>query len=733
MDEQEILGDDGQMEQAMAILESLGQAIVERRKEAVDARAASGIEKEWQEDEEAYSGIDDGNRHEFANTTMKPGSAITPTRERKYGSTVVPNITAPYVDAAAARIGDMLLPTDDRNFSLKATPIPELSEVVKNLQARGAMVDVNQVEEQMESIKAEATEKARRSQERVDDWLVECDYHGHLRALIDDCAKLGSGVIKGPYPKLQKNTVWNQVAGQMEMSIQQKTIPASKRISCWDLFPDKDCGANLHNGDYVFERDRLSETKLRDLRGQQGYINRNIDLVLEQGPSKEYAPGQTEKLNKTTDSKDLFEIWYYYGIVKKEEIEAAGCQCSDDQPTVNAILTLVNDVVIRASMNPLEGGDFPYDVIPWKARQNMPWGMGVSREIRTPQRMVTAATRNLMDNAGLAAGPQIIYRKNGMKPRDGKWEIVPLKYWEADDDTVDVDRAFRSVTFPMLINELQALIQIGMKFAEDVTGLPMLLQGQQGTAPDTVGGMTMLNNNASAVLRRIARLFDSRITEPHIRRYYEYLMAHGEDPDEKGDCEVDARGSSALVERDIQNQELIQVLQLSTNPAFGWNPKKAGSEYLKSRRFDPAQFEYSEEELEELSQQEQPQDPAIEVATIRAESAKEVAAIRADVDMKNDASDTDRDLIYVQSETQRTQQEHTARMAELTVKRELALLDYANKRNLNLDKVKAELARTAMTLQTQTNLAHTNNQAKQVAKPAFEPKGRAPNGQAFQR
>ena len=27
-----------------------------------------------------------------------------------------------------------------------------------------------------------------------------------------------------------------------------------------------------------------------------------------------------------------------------------------------------------------------------------------------------------------------------------------------------------------------------MKLAEDATGLPMLLQGQQGTAPDTVGG-----------------------------------------------------------------------------------------------------------------------------------------------------------------------------------------------------------------------------------------------------
>ena len=37
--------------------------------------------------------------------------------------------------------------------------------------------------------------------------------------------------------------------------------------------------------------------------------------------------------------------------------------------------------------------------------------------------------------------------------------------------------------------------------------------------------MTMLMNNASVVLRRIARTFDDNITTPHIRRYYDWLMS----------------------------------------------------------------------------------------------------------------------------------------------------------------------------------------------------------------
>lgn len=747
MEVEEEVEDEAAEEQRRALFASLCQSIIARRKEAIDHRANSGIEQEWIEDEECYQGIDDGNRHEFAGGATKPlaGGSSPLKRDRPYGSTVVPNITGPYVDAAAARIGDMLLPTDDRNFAIDPTPIPDLGDVVRSLvqqsqqpQAQdgavpmpdGSVATLDQLDAQVKQTKAEAQRKADKAQTRIDDWLVECDYHGELRQVIDDCAELGSGVIKGPTPVLRRLKRWQQLDGQAVLEIKETYAPASKRISCWDLFPDKDCGTNIHAGDYIFERDRLSPSKLRDLKGQDGYLEDEIERVLEQKPSKHTQAGKPDK--KENDHSDLYEVWYYYGVIKPEELEAAGCECEDDAPVVYAILTIVNDLIIRASINPSSEGAFPYDLIPWKRRPNMPWGMGVAREIRTPQRMVTAAARNLMNNAGLAAGPQIIYRRTGLKPRDGKWEIRPNKFWEADDDT-DVTKAFTSVVFPMLLAELERIIQLGMKFAEDVTGLPMLLQGQQGKAPDTVGGLTILNNNANAVLRRIARLFDSKITEPHIGRYYDWLMEYGEDPEEKGDCTVNARGSSALVERDIQTQEMVQLLQLSTNPAFGKSPKRAMDEYLKSRRFDPTAFDYTEQELEQQAQQEQPKAPAVQAAEIRAQNAVEVANIRAQVEMATDKTDVDRDMIYSQAEMARVDNEHQARMAELAVRRELAMLDYANKNQLKLNDVRSQLAQTAAKIKSTERLAAMGAAASQMPKPPVEPPGRAPAGQSFQR
>ncbi|MFN3377475.1 MAG: hypothetical protein ACK40S_13120, partial [Burkholderiaceae bacterium] len=145
--------------------------------------------------------------------------------------------------------------------------------------------------------------------------------------------------------------------------------------------------------------------------------------------------------------------------------------------------------------------------------------------------------------------------------------------------------------------------------AQDVLGLPSMLQGQNTHAPDTVGGMQMLQNNAGTALRRIARLFDDRVTEPHIRRYYEWLMLHGEDEEAKGDFVIDARGSTALVERDLQNQSIAQMGGLVGNPAFGIDPKKWFAELLKSQRLSPERFQMDERQAAAMATQPPPEAP----------------------------------------------------------------------------------------------------------------------------
>jgi hypothetical protein len=739
-------------------LDALGESLSKKRGEAIEGRQNSGIETQWLEDEEFYQGIDDANRGEHSNPAWrtKPPGQVAAEPQGGTRSTVFPNITRPYVDAAAARIADMLLPTDDKSFSLENTPIPDLVGLAEGeippdirnqlMSVPGASdADIQKMQqvvvEQAKQILDEAKDKADQSEKRIEDWLVEGQWHAEVRKVIEDSARCGSGVLKGPVPiKRKKMALVDLAQGEQakpnillrildsvkkamgfdstmpstkQLIMKEEISPTSTRRDFWNLFPDPACGESIHNGSYIFERDDLTEKQVSDLLDNPHYIRSQLELVLKDGPMKAVAPSKQEpdKHIEGREGDKRFEIWYFHGTLDKDDMEAAGCQCDDGMPPkVHAVVEMINQHVVKATLNPLDTGDFPYDIMPWQRKSGLPWGNGVARQGRTPQRIVTAAVRNMMDNGGISAGFQMVMKQGLIHGADGNDNVTPRKVWLVGEDA-DVDDVRKAMTFfeiPSRQAELMEIMQMGMKLMEDSTGLPMLLQGQMGTAPDTVGGMNMLNNNASAVLRRLARTFDDCITEPHIRRYYAWLLQYGKD-EEKGDFVIDARGSSALVERDLQAQEMVQMAAIVTNPVFGLDPKKWAQEFLKSRKFDPKNFEFDDEEWKKIveNMSKGPQD-----------NSMAVAKLRGDFDTKI----TQMEQAFEKQENQKD------RALDVALKN----MEQSGKKSITLDELKAMLASTAMKLTTQTKLSMAT-MAQKAATPPTEPAGRAPKGQAFQR
>lgn len=745
--------DDREQPSVTELLSSFSQEIVKLRTEAIQARAASGIEQIWQEDEEYYDEIDEFNRADA--TWHKPRSAASsPTRDVKATegrSTVFIGITRPYVDAAVARVADMLLPTDDRNWAIEPTPVPDLvalmddatpvSDDAGNVMTRPvvdqdgapvmgpAIADGQAIlgpdgqpmmQPQSEPVRAKdvvaemmaaARKKSDRAQSRIDDWHSEGQFNAEIRTVIEDAAKIGTGVLKGPFPARKRGRAILRTAEGFAVMMKEEVIPKSKRISAWNLFPDPACGENIHAGAYVFEYDQMNGRQLLELRGLPGYLDEEIDAAFEEGPKSSFAEAPRGQKQKGTE-KDLFDVWFFTGHVKSELLETCGCEVPSGLHLIPAALTLVNDRIIKASISHLDSGEFPYDVMTWQRRDGTWAGKGVARQMRTCQRGLNAAARNLMDNAGLSGGPQVVVHRGAIVPADGNWTLTPRKLWyTADDaDSVNVREAFMVFNIQCLQRELMDIIMWFLKMAEDVTGLPMLIQGQQGKAPDTVGGMTMLFNNANSVLRRIARLFDDRVTVPHVTRYYEYLLIYGQDDEEKGDFQIKARGSSALVERDQQKQGLLQMANIAVNPAFGIDPEKWANEVLKSQRFDPSRFEMDDEKKRQIAKMaQQPQDKGVAVAQIREQGA----AQRQQADQAFEAQQRDQD-----------------RQLDILLKKMDAAIAQAEQEGhqaMSVEDIKAMLASTAMKLRTQRDLAGS----RQVLAPPSEPPQRAPNGTAF--
>ncbi|WP_416406518.1 hypothetical protein RCH27_08520 [Paracidovorax citrulli] len=393
------------------------------------------------------------------------------------------------------------------------------------------------------------------------------------------------------------------MTGHIEFIKVDEIKPGSKRIDPWNFFPDPACGENVHNGSYTWEREFIGRRQIKEMLLDASYDRAELLAVLREGPAR--TREGTEAVYRASD--DEFEMWIFYGHAAREQLQRMGVEMEEgDEDRVPTMAVMINDRLVKVVLSPQEDGEFPYDVLAWQRRPGMPWGMGISRQIRTVQRMLNGAARAMMDNGGLSAAPQVVIG-NGVTPEDGSYTLRPGKAWrvEAGADVPDVTKAFASFTVNSVQAELMNIINFALKMAEDTTGMPAMLQGIRGDAPNTLGGMQMQNNNATSVLRRLAKRFDDYMTRPHIQRYFDWMMTYSDDESIKGDFEIEVRASSALVERDAQQQFLLQMVGLARDPAYEIDPAKLFAELCKGQRLDPKNFQLSEEQKAQRLQAQQ--------------------------------------------------------------------------------------------------------------------------------
>ncbi len=693
-----------------AMLDSLGKDLATKRRDAINFRKQSGVEEEWQDSEDAYLGLDAVSTVRRSDLNTRPPGAITPRTEDDTRSRIVLNITKPYVNAFAAKIISMRLRLSGRAWKLKPTPIPEGPEQ----QAGKAMPTPQQSPQAQQTEQGNPTQVAAASvakaQKWIDDRLVEGGYVKEMRHKVDDVARMGVGIIKGPFPSMKRVRKWRD--GKVVQA--QDLKPTSKRVSPWRIFPDPACGENIHDGDYVFEHDKITRKRLEDCRKQKYFIDDQIEAVLLEGPRRSDVEWLEEQktTDNTTQKNKAFDLWYFTGVVRKEEAEAAGCTCDEGAESANVSITMVNEHIIRMALNPLDSGDFPYDVTVCSRVEGQWWGRGIAYDLRTPQRLVTGAARRWAENTGLSSGPQIVYMKGVVTPEDGSYDLVPNKLWTVEKTTTpqDLENLFRVYHIDSRQQELMALIQFFLKVAEDVTGMPSIMQGQQGSAPDVLGVVQILDSNSNAVASRVASMLDDNGNGPHVQRYYEWMLEDDElDPDMKGDAEVEVMPAPDVA---VEAKFAETMLNMAKDPVYGQNPKKIAAVLLKANNWDPEQTAYTEQELQQIQENQNNQvDPRTAGAKITAEARLRAEQMKIEAAAQENDKDRQKEMALAYIDTQMSKEGIEASERDA------------------LMKAKTVLGGKAIEIRAQKEM-QAGEHAHQVMTTPVEPAGRAPNGKA---
>lgn len=593
-------------------LAKLNASLTMQRDEWVAARANSGIESDWRRAETLYEGGDVSDGEGGLEDTLKNGPAPRGGKAAAGAprSRVRVNIVGQATDTAVARVCEILLPVDDKNWGIKPTPVPEVAGLANDMrpvigpdgQPAGTVGEI------AARVQLRAHQAAKLMESEIDDQLTECGYNGELRKVIAAAAKIGTGVLKGPYVVTREHRTWQKGAnGQQAMMVKKSYRPESAAVSAWNLFTDPACGDNVQRGAGIYERKEMTRKELRGLLRRPGYDHEAIKSVLRQSPKRVVV--EQGKVMRADVQDDLYEVWEYHGEVDPDRLACLAPRLNETEPDAlegvyTGCLVMVNDTVIAALPMLTADESLPYDFFQWKQRDDSVWGHGVPHAKEVQQRVVNAAWRMVMDNAGVAGGPQIVMKRNMVVPQDSSYVIRGMKAWLAADEVEDVTKAFAVINVDSHIGEFLKIVEVAMSLADTESGVSPMMQGEQSQAAETLGGMTMRWTNANGVMRVRVKRFDDGITRPHLNRYYDWNMQNSLKDDIKGDYEVDARGSSTLIERDIQNQATANLVQLFGNPKFEpyLKPFDALKATLKSWKLDPADYCKTDQEAAQIEE-----------------------------------------------------------------------------------------------------------------------------------
>lgn len=679
--EEELYFDDTAEEEGARIdhLSNMGGRLERLAAEQVAARQE--IEDRWVEDIRQYNGRYD---------------PVTEARlaEDKTKSRIFVNVTRSKTHAAEARLGDLLLPTEEKNWAIKPTPVPELVKLAKSV-PEGDEKAKQIVDNEMQEVKdrADAMEK------EIHDQLVETRYNAKNRQAIHDGCLLGTAILKGPVIAGKTKKKWTKHTDSdgkvvRVLEIVDELKPGVERVNPWNFFPDMSA-AEMEEAEFVFERSYMSKRNVRKLLKRPGFIEENVKLLMAKDP-REFRidthhlerireAGNHSQLTDAADNR--YEIWTYHGSLDADDLMACGCNEEDIDPTeiYDAVVWFCGSIVLMAQVNIMDTDEWPYSVFNWEGDESSIFGYGVPYRMRNAQKVINASWRMTLENAGLSTGPQIVLNKDNIVPANGSWEMTPRKVWYVTDKNTPVNNTFATFDINSHQPELMAIFESAKRLADEETSLPAITQGDLAEGQGK-GNVEMALNYANVMLRRAVKQYDDDVTTTLIARYYDWNMQFNEKDEIKGDYEIEARGATVLMEREIQVRHLMHWMQLANNSVFAKaikpnNLLKGLAKFHQMRDVDAVKTDEEMEADAKAEEGKQPQDPAI---------------IRAQTDQANMKLKMDTTYKMHQERMAKDMQELEYKKLDRQKEFEIQVMKLMQDREMSVEQIKAELAKVAM-------------------------------------
>jgi len=516
------------------------------------------------------------------------------------GSEIYMSITSIKCRGAAAWIKDILLPASDKAWGIEPTVKPEDADIARRMaeaaiaqdvqqfvQQTGQSVDQSEIDDAVEKVAASFEDDARdaakeamaKMESLIEDQLEEGGWQKATEENIDDFVTYPTAFMRKSLVRRRKKIEWVQGQADWHPEVVEKEVEEWERISPFDCYPAPDA-KDIDSAPFI-QKHRFTQSQLRKMIGAYGYDSEAIKRVLSRYKTglsdhsqDEYARRAAENRQVITayqsETIDGLELWDDVSGEMLMEWDAGKGLMGKLDPYENysvSIIYIANEV-ISAEINSDPLGRKPFGKASFENVPGSIWGIALPELFKHDQDMCNSAARSLENNMGLSSGPQVAYDVSALPAGYNVGSLYPWKTHQFDGSKTN---GRSPISFFQPQSNAAELMGIYEKFAvqaDEHSGVPRYAYGDSRAsgAGATASGLSMLMSNASKGIKSAIGHYDRGIIKYLITLQYNWNMIYHPDQSVKGDATVVARGASALLHKEMQQQRRAELLAATNNP-----------------------------------------------------------------------------------------------------------------------------------------------------------------------
>ena len=516
------------------------------------------------------------------------------------GSEVFMRITEVKCRAAESWLRDILQADSGPPWDLKPTPVADLdptsTELIQSMFAERVMNMIRVLgespsREDMENLKEtalteykqkiqqQAQNRADRMKHKIEDQFAEGGWYQAFDDFITDLVTYPAAFIKGPVVRRKTVLKWTKDAsGYTSVEPQETLVPEFERVDPFHIYPEP--GVTTINDGYLFQHHPMPRSELAGLIGVPGYDEDAIRQILESDSVQTWFDDMVEDQKEDLERKfgtyrspnTTYDVLEFWGKLSGKHLIEWGLteeQVPDPAKEYDANVWIVGSYVIKAVLNADPLGEKPYAKTSFIKVPGAFWGMGIPEMIEDIQGVCNASARALVNNMGIASGPQVEVNLDRIPPNENITEMYPWKIWQVNNDPLGSSAP--AVRFSQPDDRATTLMAVYERFArmaDEHSGIPSYVSGDisvQG-AGRTSSGLSMLMGAAGKGIRQVVGYIDSDVIKPVVERQFVFNMRFDEDESIKGDSVIIPRGASTLAVKEVVNVRRIEFLTATANP-----------------------------------------------------------------------------------------------------------------------------------------------------------------------